>query len=241
MSDPGPEAPIRRLRRGLCLALVAPSGAGKSSVSRAVLAQEPEMTLSISVTTRSPRPGEVDGMHYHFIDDIRFEQLVRDGALLESAGVYGRRYGSPRGPVLEALAAGRDVMFDVDWQGHRQLRDRLPGDVVGIFLLPPNLTELERRLRARGQDSDAEIGKRLAAAREDLSHWFDFGHVLVNEVFEETVSTVRGILAAERNRRERNPWLPRFVDALAAEAPPGPGPGTPVAGRSPAEGPPAGG
>ena len=155
---------VKRLRRGLCLVLVAPSGAGKTSVSRALLEQEEALSLSISATTRAPRPGEVEGVHYHFRTPEQFEAMERAGEMLESATVYGRRYGTPRAPVLEALAAGRDVLFDVDWQGHKLIRAALPDDVVGVFLLPPSLPELERRLRGRGQDSDAEIARRMEAA-----------------------------------------------------------------------------
>ena len=155
---------VKRLRRGLCLVLVAPSGAGKTSVSRALLEQEEALSLSISATTRAPRPGEVEGVHYHFRTPEQFEAMERAGEMLESATVYGRRYGTPRAPVLEALAAGRDVLFDVDWQGHRLIRAALPDDVVGVFLLPPSLPELERRLRGRGQDSDAEIARRSAGS-----------------------------------------------------------------------------
>lgn len=202
-------------RRGLCLVLVAPSGAGKTSVSRALLATEAELALSVSATTRAPRPGEVEGVHYYFRDEETFAGMVLRGELLEHAHVYGRYYGTPRAPVLESLAAGRDVLFDVDWQGHRLLRAALPGDVVGVFLLPPSLRELERRLRARGQDGEEEIARRMAKAREDASHWEDFQHVLVNRDFEATVATVRAILAAARTRRQRNPWLAGFVAGLA--------------------------
>ena len=205
---------VKRLRRGLCLVLVAPSGAGKTSVSRALLEQEEALSLSISATTRAPRPGEVEGVHYHFRTPEQFEAMERAGEMLESATVYGRRYGTPRAPVLEALAAGRDVLFDVDWQGHRLIRAALPDDVVGVSLLPPSLPELERRLRGRGQDSDAEIARRMEAALEDASHWRDFDHVLVNDHFADTLAVVRGILAAARTRRARNPWLGDFVAGL---------------------------
>ena len=203
------------IRRGLCLVLVAPSGAGKTSVSRALLAREEQLALSVSATTRDPRPGEREGVHYHFRSDAAFAALEADGGMLESATVYGRRYGTPRVPVLAALGAGGDVLFDVDWQGHLLLRERLPGDVVGVFLLPPSLAELENRLRVRGQDGEAEIARRMAAAREDLSHWPEFDHVLVNRDFDDTVEAVRGIVAAARTRRERNPWLDDFVAGLA--------------------------
>jgi guanylate kinase len=201
-------------RRGLCLVLVAPSGAGKTSVSRALLAQEKELSLSISATTRAARPGEVHGVHYHFHTSEEFAAMEAAGHLLESATVYGRRYGTPRAPVKAALEAGRDVLFDVDWQGHLLLRAAMPADVVGIFLLPPSLAELERRLRVRGQDSDEEILRRMGKARDDASHWGEFDHVLINHDFAETVATVSAILRAARTERARNPWLPAFIAEL---------------------------
>ena len=201
-------------RRGVCLVIAAPSGAGKSSVSRALLAAEPELSLSVSATTRAPRPGERDGVHYHFRDAAGFQAMVDAGEMLEHAEVFGRRYGTPRAPVGAALAAGRDVLFDIDWQGHLQLRERLPGDLEGVFLLPPAMAELERRLRARGQDSEAEIARRMAAARGEIAHWTDFGHVLVNRHFDATVAAVRAVLHAARARRERQPGLAGFVAGL---------------------------
>jgi guanylate kinase len=201
-------------RRGVCLVIAAPSGAGKSSVSRALLDAEPELSLSVSATTRAPRPGEQDGVHYHFRDAAGFRAMVEAGEMLEHAEVFGRRYGTPRAPVEAALAAGRDVLFDIDWQGHLQLRERLPGDVEGVFLLPPGMAELERRLRARGQDSEAEIARRMAAARGEIAHWADFGHVLVNRDFADTVAGVRAVLRAARARRERQPGLAPFVAEL---------------------------
>ncbi|HWL81374.1 MAG TPA: guanylate kinase [Roseomonas sp.] len=201
-------------RRGLCLVLAAPSGAGKSSVSRALLEREPELKLSVSATTRAPRPGEQEGVHYFFRTVEQFEAMEAEGAMLESANVFGRRYGTPRAPVEEALATGRDVLFDIDWQGHRLLRAALPGDVVGVFLLPPSLVELERRLHERGQDSAEEIARRMSAARDEISHWADFDHVLVNHDFHETVAQVRAILQAARTTRARQPWLPDFVEGL---------------------------
>ena len=198
-------------RRGLCLVLVAPSGAGKTSVSRALLRDEAELSLSISATTRAARPGEEHGVHYFFHAMDEFEAMIAADHFLEHATVYGRRYGTPRAPVLAALEAGRDVLFDVDWQGHRLLRAALPEDVVGVFLLPPSIAELERRLRARAQDTDEEIARRMEKARDDASHWEEFDHVLVNHEFRATVATVSAILRAARTGRARNPWLPRFV------------------------------
>jgi len=204
----------RMSRRGLCLVLAAPSGAGKSSVSRALLECELELKLSVSATTRAPRPGEQEGVHYFFRTAEEFAAMEAAGAMLESAHVFGRRYGTPRAPVEEALATGRDVLFDIDWQGHRLLRAALPGDVVGVFLLPPSLAELERRLHGRGQDSVEEIARRMQAARDEISHWADFDHVLVNRDFHETVAQVRAILQAARTTRGRQPWLPGFVEGL---------------------------
>jgi len=201
-------------RRGLCLVLVAPSGAGKTSVSRALLAREEALSLSVSATTRAARPGEVHGVHYHFHSPEEFEALEASGQLLESAHVYGRRYGTPRAPVEAALAGGRDVLFDVDWQGHLLLRRAMPGDVVGVFLMPPSIAELERRLRARGQDGEEEIARRMGKARDDASHWREFDHVLVNESFAGTVDLVAAILRAARTARSRNPWIEGFVAGL---------------------------
>jgi guanylate kinase len=203
-------------RRGVCVVIAAPSGAGKSSVSRALLEAEPELALSISATTRAIRPGEQEGVHYFFRSREAFDAMVAAGDLLEHATVFGRSYGTPRGPVLAALEAGRDVLFDIDWQGHRQLRARLPGDVLGVFLLPPALSELERRLRKRGQDSEAEIARRMDASREEIAHWDEFDHVLVNRDFDRTVAEVRAILHAARSHRARQPWLPGFVAGLLA-------------------------
>jgi len=203
-------------RRGVCLVLAAAPGVGKTSVSRALLAEEPALALSVSATTRAPRPGEAEGVHYFFQSPEQFAAGVAAGDFLEHAGFLGRRYGTPRAPVEAALAAGRDVLFDIEWQGHRLLRAALPGDVVGVFLLPPSLPELERRLHGRGQDSDAEIARRMAAARDEIAHWDEFDHVLVNEDFSATVAAVRAILHAARTARARQPWLPGFVAGLLA-------------------------
>ncbi len=202
------------LRRGVCLVLASAPGGGKTSVSRELLKTEPELTLSVSVTTRAPRPGEEEGVHYFFRTPDQFMAMVAVGDLLEHAGFLGRSYGTPRASVEAALASGRDVLFDIEWQGHRQLRDKIPADVVGIFLLPPSLEELERRLRGRNQDSDAEIEKRMGAAREELSHWAEFDHVLVNEDFAATVAEVRAVLHAARSHRSRQLWLPDFAETL---------------------------
>jgi guanylate kinase len=203
-------------RRGLCLVLCAASGAGKSSVSRALLESEPELALSISATTRAPRPGEREGVHYFFRSVEQFQGMVAAGAMLEHAEVFGRFYGTPRAPVETALAEGRDVLFDIDWQGHLQLREALPGDVLCIHLLPPSLSELERRLAKRGQDNAEEIARRMAAARTEIAHWTDADHVLVNRDFAATVASVRAILHAGRTARARLPGMAGFVDGLMA-------------------------
>ena len=189
------------MRRGVCLVLSAPSGAGKTSITRRLLELEPELWLSVSVTTRAARPGEVEGVHYHFRDQAEFDAMVRDGALLEYAGVFGKSYGTPRGPVEAVLAAGRDVVFDIDWQGHRQMRAALPKDVVGVFILPPSAEELEWRLRGRGQDSEAVIARRMAEAQSEMSHAPEFDHVLINEDFEAAVAATRAVLHAARRER----------------------------------------
>jgi len=202
------------LRRGVCLVLAAAPGGGKTSVSRALLAAEPELELSISATTRAPRPGEQDGVHYHFRSPAEFDAMVQADALLEHARFLGRAYGTPRAPVEAALAAGRDVLFDIEWQGHRQLRAKLPQDVVGVFLLPPTLAELERRLRARAQDSAEEVARRMAVARQEMEHWDEFDHILVNDDFDRTVNDVRAILHAARTQRARLRGMAGFMETL---------------------------
>jgi len=186
------------LRRGVCLVIAAPSGAGKSTITRRLLESEPALSLSVSVTTRGKRAGEVDGVHYHFIGQERYDAMVAAGDLLEWAGVFGKSYGTPRGPVEAALAAGRDVIFDIDWQGYRQMRAALPEDVVGLFVLPPTVAELERRLRGRGTDSEAVIAGRMAAARGEMSHAAEFDFVLVNDDLEQAVDAARSVLVAAR-------------------------------------------
>lgn len=206
--------PFNPARRGVCLVLAAAPGAGKTSVSRALLATEPELELSISATTRAPRPGEQEGVHYYFQSPESFDAMAEAGELLEHARFLGRAYGTPRAPVEAALAAGRDVLFDIEWQGHRQLRGKLPADVVGVFLLPPSLAELERRLNARAQDRAEEIARRMEAARDEMAHWHEFDHILINDDFDRTVSDVRAILHAARTQRARLPGMPAFMDML---------------------------
>jgi guanylate kinase len=203
-------------RRGLMLVLSSPSGAGKTTLSRMLLADH-AVELSISVTTRPQRPAEQDGAHYHFIDRARFDAMVRDGELLEWADVFGHRYGTPRAPVEAALAAGRDVLFDIDWQGTQQMREKARGDLVSVFVLPPSARELERRLHTRAQDSDDVIRARMAEAADEISHWAEYDYVIVNRDLDHAYEELRAILAAERLKRERQTGLSDFVRAVQAE------------------------
>lgn len=201
-------------RRGLMLVLSSPSGAGKTSISREVLNQEGNLSLSISATTRPRRPGEVDGEHYRFMDKTKFDIMVNQQELLEYAKVFEHYYGTPRAPVEEALGAGRDVLFDLDWQGTQQLDERARADLVSVFILPPSTAELERRLHTRAQDSADVIAGRMAKAADELTHWSEYTYVVVNENFEESVAEVRAILQAERLKRARQEGLSDFVRLL---------------------------
>ena len=196
------------------LVLSSPSGAGKTSISREVLDQEGNLSLSISATTRPRRPGEVDGEHYRFMDKTKFDIMVNQQELLEYAKVFEHYYGTPRAPVEEALGAGRDVLFDLDWQGTQQLDDRARADLVSVFILPPSTAELERRLHTRAQDSADVIAGRMAKAADELTHWSEYTYVVVNENFEESVAEVRAILQAERLKRARQEGLSDFVRLL---------------------------
>ncbi|MCL6609293.1 MAG: guanylate kinase [Geminicoccaceae bacterium] len=211
-----PAGSPRPKRRGLMLVLSSPSGAGKTSISRRVLELEPEVTMSVSVTTRPKRPGERDGIDYHFIDETRFRAMVEAGELLEHALVYGHHYGTPRKAVEEALAAGRDVLFDIDWQGAQQLREAAADDVVGVFILAPSLEALEQRLRTRAQDSEEVVRYRLARVAADVTHWAEYEYVIINEELDRSVAAVRAILAAERLKRRRQPFLSEFVQQFRA-------------------------
>jgi guanylate kinase len=204
-------------RRGLMLVLSSPSGAGKTTLSRRLLEADPAVQLSVSATTRPQRPAEVDGRDYHFVDRARFDEMVGNGELLEWAEVFGHHYGTPRGPVEEALARGRDVLFDIDWQGTQQLRDKVSKDFVSVFLLPPSVPELERRLTTRAQDSDEVIRARMAKASDELSHWAEYDYVLINHDVDETFDQLQAILTAERLKRERQPGLSGFVRGLQAK------------------------
>jgi guanylate kinase len=203
-------------RRGLMLVLSSPSGAGKTTLSRMLLKADGHIDLSVSVTTRPQRPGEVDGRDYHFIDMVRFESMVKSGKLLEWAEVFGHRYGTPRIPVEKALRAGRDVLFDIDWQGTQQLREKARDDLVSVFVLPPAVKELERRLKRRAQDSKDIIRSRMAKAAGEMSHWPEYDYVVVNREKADAFAEVRAILAAERVRRERQIGLSDFVRSLQA-------------------------
>lgn len=204
-------------RRGVMLVLSSPSGAGKTTLSRKLLTSDPGITLSISVTTRPRRADEVDGRDYHFIDAARFEAMRGAGELLEWAIVFDNWYGTPRGPVESAIASGRDVLFDIDWQGTQQLREKARSDLVSVFVLPPSGKELERRLHSRAQDSNAVIAGRMDKAVGELSHWAEYDYVIVNRDLDRAFADVQAILAAERVRRERQTGLSTFVRGLQAE------------------------
>jgi len=204
-------------RRGLMLVLSSPSGAGKTTLSRMLLKADRGVDLSISVTTRPRRRGEVQGHDYHFIDRGRFDAMAKSGDLLEWADVFGYCYGTPRRPVEAALHAGRDVLFDIDWQGTQQLREKARDDLVSVFILPPSAKELERRLKARAQDSKAVIGVRMAKAADEMSHWAEYDYVVVNRDISEAFREVQAILAAERRKRERQVGLTEFVRGLRAK------------------------
>jgi len=204
-------------RRGLMLVLSSPSGAGKTTLSRKLLKEDKRVTLSVSVTTRKKRPGEKHGRDYLFIEPKEFDAMVDRGELLESAEVFGNYYGTPAKPVSEALAAGRDVLFDIDWQGTQQLGDKVPKDLVTVFVLPPSIPELERRLRKRAQDDYETILRRMAKAADEMSHWFEYNYVVINRDIDQAFKDVKAILAAERLKRERQPGLSDFVRGLQAK------------------------
>ena len=204
-------------RRGLMLVLSSPSGAGKTTLSRTLLKADRGVELSISVTTRPKRRSEKDGRDYHFIDRARFDAMVKKGELLEWAEVFGHQYGTPRRPVERALQAGRDVLFDIDWQGTQQLRKKARVDLVSIFILPPSIKELERRLWRRAQDSEFVIGSRMAMAAGELNHWAEYDYVIVNREIDAAFAQVRTVLAAERLKRERLVGLSEFVRDLHSQ------------------------
>lgn len=212
----GPEldSQERIRRRGLMLVLSSPSGAGKTTISRALLADDPAITLSISVTTRARRPGEVDGKDYRFLTQDDFAAMVAGDELLEHAEVFGHSYGTPRAAVEEALVRGRDVLFDIDWQGTQQLSDKVPQDLVRVFVLPPSVEELERRLYSRAQDSETVVRSRMAKAADEMSHWAEYDYIVINEDRDQSLAEVKAILVAERLRRQRRIGLRDFVERL---------------------------
>ncbi|HXS42270.1 MAG TPA: guanylate kinase [Stellaceae bacterium] len=204
-------------RRGILLVLSSPSGAGKTTITRALVARDRKLKMSVSVTTRPRRPREVDGKHYHFIPRTEFDDLVARGDLLEHAVVFGNCYGTPRGPVMKALDSGTDIISDVDWQGTQQLKANVRQDLVSVFILPPSTAALKRRLQSRAQDSREVVLARMAKSADEMSHWAEYDYVVVNRDLEESVREVRAILEAERRRRERQIGLAAFVNRLRGE------------------------
>jgi guanylate kinase len=218
MADQLPTEPADHFRRrGILFVVSSPSGAGKSTISRRLLDEDHGLTMSVSATTRPMRPGEVDGHDYHFVDVATFKDMVANHEFLEWAHVFGHRYGTPRAPVEAALAAGRDVLFDIDWQGAQQLYQRAGGDVVRVFIFPPSMTELERRLRARATDSEEVIQGRMSRAAAEISHWDGYDYVLLNDDVDRCYADVQKILDAERLKRSRQQGLIGFVRRLMTE------------------------
>jgi guanylate kinase len=212
--DPSPTDATTRRRRGLLIVLSSPSGAGKTTISRMLLDADDEIAMSVSATTRPMRPGEHDGKDYSFVEDDEFDRMIAEGEFVEWANVFGYRYGTPKAPVKDALRDGRDILFDIDWQGARQLEPDFKGQLVTIFLLPPSMAELEQRLRARGTDSADVIAERMRRAAEEISHWAEYEYVLVNDEMDECLDRVRAIVAAERSKRVRQTSLVPFVRGL---------------------------
>jgi guanylate kinase len=212
--DPQPSDLPARRRRGLLIVLSSPSGAGKSTISRLLLDADGEVTMSISATTRPKRPGEVEGVDYRFVDDSEFDRMIETGEFVEWAHVFGYRYGTPKAPVKEALRRGRDILFDIDWQGARQLEPDFGEHLVTIFLLPPSMAELEQRLHTRGTDSEAVIADRMLRAADEIDHWAEYEYVLVNRDMDACLERVRAIVCAERSKRVRQTGLVEFVRDL---------------------------
>ncbi|MCA1403272.1 guanylate kinase [Ensifer sp. IC3342] len=212
-------SPIKIARRGLMLVISSPSGAGKSTIARNLLEADPELSISVSVTTRARRPSEIEGRHYFFKSIREFEALRATDSLLEWAEVHGNFYGTPRDAVEAAMAEGRDMLFDIDWQGAQQLQEKMGGDVVSIFILPPSMTELQSRLHRRAEDSEEVIATRLANSRAEIEHWREYDYIVVNDDLDRAFSAVRAIVEAERLRRDRRPGLFEFVNGLLTENP----------------------
>jgi guanylate kinase len=201
-------------RRGLMLVLSSPSGAGKTTLSRRLLQSDPDIVMSVSATTRAPRPNEIDGQDYFFVTPDRFNAMIAAGEFLEHATVFGNKYGTPRAPVMAALEAGRDVLFDIDWQGTQQLKQQARDDLASVFVVPPSKAELERRLRIRAQDSEAVVRERMAKANDELSHWAEYDYLLMNDDIQHAMGKLEEILRVERSRRARQPGLARFVQDM---------------------------
>ena len=209
--------PWETTRRGLMLLVSSPAGAGKTSLTRSLVADHSDLTLSISATTREPRPGEAEGREYFFKTRAEFEAMIAEGAFLEWAVVNGNYYGTPKTPVMAALEAGKDVLFDIDWQGAAQVAKMAPQDSVRVFVLPPSWSDLSRRLHARAQDSEEIIHRRLVLGREEIKHWGAYDYVIVNKNFDRAYADLGHIYRAERLKPGRNPWLPEFVEGLGLE------------------------
>ena len=205
-------------RRGLLLVLSSPSGAGKTTISRKLFETDGKLKMSVSVTTRPKRPGEIEGTHYHFVERADFDAMVAQDELLEHATVFGNCYGTPRAPVMQALATGQDIISDVDWQGTRQLQKNVGADVVAVFILPPTIEALKERLQSRAQDTPEVVQARMAKSSDEMSHWKEYDYVIVNDELDASVRLVQAILDAERKRRTRQVGLADFVHALRAKA-----------------------
>jgi len=205
---------LRIQRRGLMFVLSSPSGAGKTTISRAILERDPEIVMSISMTTRPKRPGEVSARDYHFVKTADFNLMVNRDELLEYAKVFGHYYGTPAAPVMEALEGGQDVLFDIDWQGTQQLAERARADLVSVFILPPSTSELEKRLRGRAQDSAEVVANRMRRAPDEMSHYPEYDYIIVNREIEESIEMAMAILKAERLKRARQTGLGEFVKGL---------------------------
>jgi guanylate kinase len=209
-----PQIPPSIGRRGFLLVLSSPSGAGKTTITHRLVERDPGLALAVSVTTRKPRPGEVEGRDYRFIDQAHFDAMVGGGELLEHATVFGHCYGTPRAPIETAIAAGRDIVTDIDWQGTQQLSETVPHDLVTIFVLPPSLAALEARLQTRAQDSADVVAARMEKSAEEMSHWSEYDYVIVNREIEASVAEAQAIVTAERLRRTRQLGLAEFVNRL---------------------------
>ena len=219
MIDPSRPEKVEIARRGLMLVISSPSGAGKSTIARHLLDNVDNFRLSVSVTTRARRPSEIEGVHYRFVSVREFERLRDSDSLLEWAEVHGNFYGTPREAVEDAMAAGQDMLFDIDWQGAQQLQEKMPADVVSIFILPPSMTELQSRLHRRAEDTEEVIQTRLANSRSEIEHWREYDYVVVNDDLNRAFTALKSIVEAERLRRDRRPGLFDFVTRLLTEKP----------------------